>query len=1006
MCGYSGFSGTVAGEFVKFGQGFHRLQVVRQPGDPHKVKVTKLEFLRSTNNNSWGVGFTEEGHLLGSTANGCPVVHLTIPNRYYERVRGLTPRALPNVALSNAYHPITDKVRQVDWHGGFTSAAGLSVYTARSYPPEYWNRAAFVSDPTGHLTATFMLQPAGADYVARYGWNLVAADDEWAAPIDAQVGPDGMVWVLDWYNYIVQHNPTPAGFKTGRGNAYETPLRDKTHGRVYRVVYTGAKPDPKLDLSAATPARLVEGLKHPNMAWRLHAQRLLIDKGDTSVVPALVGLLRDKTTDPTGLTPGAVHAVYTLRGLGATDAAAAELAEATTHPSAAVRRAAAQAGQLGAGLLTDPDPQVRLAALLALADAAPSADRGAVLAKAVSPQLLGDEVLGIALTAAAAKHDVHFLRAVAARADLPAGVLPLIQTVTQQYASRKPTDLGELLAALPKSAAPVREAVVAGLAAGWPSSTPVALGADGEKAVGELIATLAPAARGRLLKLATAWGVKGLDAQMAEVAAGLMKTVADATAADADRVAAAKQVVEFRPADDATAAGLLNALDTKASPQLVTGLIDALGQSTAGTIGPVVVAKLPDLPPTARPVALRLVLARAEPAKAFLDAVEAGKLRFDMLALDQKAALAAHPDPSVAGRAKKLLAAGGGLPDADRQKVIDQFHNVLTATGDPAAGKKAFVTHCAKCHKHGGEGQTIGPDLSGFAAHPKEEILIHVLDPSRSVEGNYKAYTATLVDGRVITGLLASESKTSIELLDAENKRHPIQRDDLEALKESPKSLMPEGFEKQMTRQELIDLMEFLTRKGKYLTVPLDKFATAVSTRGLFTDDNARAERLVFPDWSPKTVDGVPFVLTDPMGDKAKNVLLFHGPNGHLAPTMPKAVAIPYSGKAAAVHLLGGIAGWGHPYGQKNSVSLIVRFRYADGRTEDHPLRNGVHIADYIRRVDVPGSKFAFSLNGRQVRALSVKPRRDVPLAGIELVKGESDTAPVVFALTVETPEP
>ena len=266
------------------------------------------------------------------------------------------------------------------------------------------------------------------------------------------------------------------------------------------------------------------------------------------------------------------------------------------------------------------------------------------------------------------------------------------------------------------------------------------------------------------------------------------------------------------------------------------------------------IAKLSALPPTARPAALRLVLARPEPTRAFLDAVEAGKLRFDLLDLDQKTALAAHPEKAIAERAKKLLAQGGGLPDPNRQKVIEGLAAVLKKPGDAEAGKKLFAKHCGKCHKHGGEGQQIGPDLTGFAVHPKEEILIAVLDPNRSVEGNYRTYTASLLDGRVITGLLSSETRTTVELLDAENKRHALNRDDLESFKESQLSLMPEGFEKQMTAAELTHLMEFMTQKGKYVPIPLDKAATAVSTRSLFFSEDAVAERLVFRDWGPKTV--------------------------------------------------------------------------------------------------------------------------------------------------------
>ena len=115
-----------------------------------------LEFLRSTSNNSWGLGFSEEGHLFGSTANGCASVYLPIPNRYYEAVLGWSAGVLPNIATSNRYHPITENVRQVDWHGGFTSAAGHALYTARTYDRAYWNRTAFVNDPTNYGNQPFV----------------------------------------------------------------------------------------------------------------------------------------------------------------------------------------------------------------------------------------------------------------------------------------------------------------------------------------------------------------------------------------------------------------------------------------------------------------------------------------------------------------------------------------------------------------------------------------------------------------------------------------------------------------------------------------------------------------------------------------------------------------------------------------------------------------------------------------------------------------------------------
>ncbi len=302
MVGYSGFNGKVGGESFRFSQGFYRF----------KPDGSKLEYLRSTNNNTWGLGFTEEGLVFGSTANGNPSVYLPIPNRYYEAVRGSSPNVLASIASWNRFYPVTDRVRQVDWHGGFTAAAGHAIYTARTYPRHYWNRTAFVAEPTGHLVATFLLEQFGTDYTSDNSWNLLASDDEWTSPIMAEVGPDGNVWVIDWYSYIVQHNPTPEGFQTGKGGAYVTPLRDKTHGRIYRIVYEDAKPSEKLALDPTNGPQLVAALKNDNMFWRLHAQRLLVERGKRDVVPEIEKFVGDDSVDAIGLNPRRFTPSWTL----------------------------------------------------------------------------------------------------------------------------------------------------------------------------------------------------------------------------------------------------------------------------------------------------------------------------------------------------------------------------------------------------------------------------------------------------------------------------------------------------------------------------------------------------------------------------------------------------------------------------------------------------------------------------------------------------------------------
>ncbi|HEX2853795.1 MAG TPA: PVC-type heme-binding CxxCH protein [Opitutaceae bacterium] len=415
MVGYSGFQGTVGGREYSFKQGFYRF---RPDG-------SALEFLRATNNNTWGLGLSEAGVVFGSTANNNPSVYLPIPDRYYQPA-GLAPKTLGGIADTSRYLPITDRVRQVDVHWGYTSAAGHALYTARAYPKEYWNRVAFVTEPTGHLVGQFNLEGSGGNYRSKNPTNLIASDDEWFAPIMAEVGPDGAVWVIDWYNYIVQHNPTPRGFERGPGNAYENELRDKRFGRIYRIAWKGdaakATLPPPFSLAGATPAQLVAALANNNLLWRSHAQRLLVERARKDVVPALIALAKDQSVDEIGLNVGAIHALWTLHGLNAIDGIAEARATAVAalrHPSAGVRRnavavlphtSATANAVIEAGLLNDSDGQVRLASLLALADCPETAVAGeAIHSLLATPDLRLDRWTVDAAKIAAAAQSRGFL---------------------------------------------------------------------------------------------------------------------------------------------------------------------------------------------------------------------------------------------------------------------------------------------------------------------------------------------------------------------------------------------------------------------------------------------------------------------------------------------------------------------------------------------------------------------------------------------------------------------
>ncbi len=1005
--GYAGFKGKVGGRSQQFRQGIFRF----------KPDGSQMEFLASTSNNTWGLGLGEKGEVFASTANGQHSVHLALPNRVFEGVRGWSGQGAVGIADHKKIHPITSHVRQVDHHGGFTAAAGHALYTARSFPEEYWNKAAFVCEPTGHLIHVNRLAKKGSGYVARDGWNILASDDEWTAPIAAEVGPDGALWVIDWYNFIVQHNPTPAGFKTGKGGAYVTPLRDKTRGRIYRIVYTGKKGGTKAvapALDRAAPKALVATLNHDSLWWRQTAQRLLVERGKDDVLPALAEQVRAAKGGP-----AATHALWTMHGLGAFKASDAKWLDAAAaglkHPDAGARRAAlavlprtaaSVAAILAAKSLADEDAEVRLAALLALGEMPGSkAAAAAVVAVLSDPVNAKDQWIPKAAVSAAAKSDLAFLQAAAeAKPKTETALIDAVRAVAGHLARRAPTEAtGDVLTSLGKAQPKVAEALLTGLVEGWPAGKHATLDARADAALQALPGKLSP---GGLLQLAALVQRWGQQAKLAGITAGVKKSllarVGDAKLGDEARLAAARDLIVLG-ADGPTATALLEQMTPRASPALTKGLLDVLSQASAEEVGTALVKRWAELAPSARPVALVALLRRPAWTRALLAGLEKGEIDKADLSLDHVQQLTRHPNDGIATLAKKVLASGGRLPSPDRQKVLDKLMPLAKKRGDPAVGKLVFEKNCAKCHRFGDVGQTVGPDLTGIGARDRGDVLIDVLDPNRSVEGNYRQYTIETKRGLLLTGLLVNETKTSVELLDAEAKKHVVLRENIESLSSNKMSLMPEGFEK-LGESELTSLLEYLAARGKYFPLSLAKAATITSVRGMFNSRDSDVERLVFPKWGPQTAFGVPFQVIDPRGGSIPNVVLLYSKSGPLAREMPKSVSVPCNSPAKAIHVLGGVAGWAHPFGKKGSVSMIVRLHYADGKTEDHELLNGVHVADYIRVVDVPESKLAFRVRGQQVRYLSVVPKRTVKIDKIDFVKGADGTAPVVVAVTVEGP--
>lgn len=429
--GYSGFSGTVAGEERNFSSSVFRFKL-------EDGSVTDFEIVGTLPGNQAGLGFTEEGLAFGSAAtSGRPSNYFAIPHQYYDLIEGTGPNDFGAASDTNRFLPVTDRVRQVDLHGGYTAATGHTIYTAREYPEKYWNNTGFVGGGTGNLLGTFFLSQDGAGYTNHYAHNIAAATDAWFAPSYSSVGPDGMLWFIDWYNYIYQHNPTPDGFENGPGNAYMSEVRDHATARLFRVVYGDDDGYEPTDLSDASVSELVAALSNTNMFWRQTAQRLLVERNETGALSALVDLVATETLDETGLDPAAIHALRTMHGLGALDAdtgnatAIQAALGALTHSSAGVRLTAlrvlpstaeTRGAILDNGLLDDEDGRVAMWALVALAQTPADDASGEAVYQMISDESnYRDTVLVDAASLAGATHADGFIPAYEANEDTSDG---------------------------------------------------------------------------------------------------------------------------------------------------------------------------------------------------------------------------------------------------------------------------------------------------------------------------------------------------------------------------------------------------------------------------------------------------------------------------------------------------------------------------------------------------------------------------------------------------------
>ncbi len=766
MQGYNGSRPVINGERQQgFSQGFWRFAVAAGASDDnapvfalkdgkntlkktkefdsHSIRVTKLEFVRSTNNNTWGIGISEEGLIFGSTANGNPSNFMPISNSYYERVNGWSPQVLGPIADTYKFQAITPKVRQVDFFDGYTAGAGHALYTARNYPREWWNRLAFVCEPTGHLIGSFVLSRDGAGYKSTSPFNLVASVDEWASPIMAEIGPDGNVWIIDWYNFIVQHNPTPQGFKTGKGNAYESELRDKKHARIYRVVYEGNDGLSKDQLATANKLvekgldpnnekQLVDTLKHPNFLWRKTAQRLLIEKGKLSseTLAALNGLLSDKAVDSVGLNVGAIHALWVLKGIGSTIPTATVL----QHPSPAVRRNGVQTSEDSLtslqviskdGLLADDDAQVRLAALLKIADCDVT-DAGIVSALANPTRIATlpgsnktDNWLLDAWTSAASVHwETVLPKLIAASEPQSAEALRRIAIVAEHAARSKMSPQSFALLGEKPAQMEVASAIVSGIAKGWPKDydfqAPAGLG--GKITQVWLSSDVPVDVKSQVLMVANNAGIKEVAEALTQIVSELATAATDSERPVAARIAAAKQAMVLQSDSPTLVDQLIEHLSAQSSPELYDGFLQSISTARIVGLGKKLVEKSKNMPPEFQRNAIRALMSRPQTTEELLDLIEGGELTWNDFQLDQKQALRDHPTASIQKRANELLKSKGLAMNAGPSKgrgILDGHHSRNRRLGQRKSDVLQALCTVSRTRNHGSTNRTQSDGYGG-----------------------------------------------------------------------------------------------------------------------------------------------------------------------------------------------------------------------------------------------------------------------------------------------------
>jgi putative membrane-bound dehydrogenase-like protein len=722
----------------------------------------------------FGLTFDDWGHRFVCT-NRNHIIPLVIPNKYFQRNPFLAapPPVTDNQGPGGAarVYPISRNWTLTSAHSGsFTASCGVSVYRGDLLPKEFYGHV-FTCEPTGNLVHEEQLISTGGSYTWKpphEGVEFLASPDNWFRPVSLFTGPDGAMYVIDMYRAEVEHPDwVPAELKS----RYDFNHR-RDQGRIWRIVPEGRRnPAPRPLLADAKAEDLVALLGHPGAWWRMTAQRLLIERQDRDAW----GPLRAMIASPDPL--ARLHAAWTLEGLreygvdlalrllNDPDPGVRENAVRLAEPWAAENPVAEQLAKLAA----DPDEHVRWQVALSIG----ARD--------------DDSILGPLARIAEARLDDKWTRlAVETAVPTRAGKLlarirdPLFcRELAAIVGSRKdPTEVAAVVRDAAGSEPRRQSAILLGLAEG--------MGRRSTK-LGDFLGSLpeADAARAILAKAAA--------------------VASDPARSPAERVDATRLLVHV-PWESAGPA--LSALLAEDQPnEIRLAAVAALSTHARPDVPKILMRGWKTALPALRREILEAMSRRPERLSALLDEIEAGRMTPGELGASLLRQLQSSGDAALRERAKRLIASN--LPE-ERQKVIDRYKESLGKTGDPKRGREIFKATCTPCHRIGDLGTPVGPDISDTLGKAPEQLLVDILDPSRVIDNNYVNYVVRTKSGAVVSGFIASQTASSLTLRRGEGQEDVVLRQDIEEMKSSGVSLMPEGLEKNITLDGMADLIAFL----------------------------------------------------------------------------------------------------------------------------------------------------------------------------------------------------